>query len=477
MGDVASLTITLLVAAPLGVAVLVAIEQLASWCIPRWTRLAKGRRLRPALAAWTLLVLAGTHWTRSATGTLALSELAIDNFVRAGFLAGAALVVSHILVDAGTPALATLRSAPTSWFLAFGAWSAATLLWTTSPPATAYKTVEYLGTLFVVATTVHLIVAGPSARPSERDRDVKRIFDLQWSLVAASLVAVGVAAAVWPAEGFGPSVGLIPRQLSGVFPAVSSNSVGELGALLTLVSLNRVLAYGSLRGPYWASGALGFSAMLLAQSRSSLLGFALGLLVLLVFHRAWRAIAAAATLGGVIAVTQLNELLLAYLIRGRPGTLVTLTGRRNWWEAAAEAMVDRPLEGFGAFAGGKHVLREAFDRGTSTLHNAFVEAWAGTGAIGAFMFAMAVLITVVALVQARPRRAAPLQARLLWGEAGAVFALLLVRATFSVAFLWPPMTVLAVILVYLTTRSRRRRDEARRAPAVSRLATSRGHDR
>lgn len=403
--------------------------------------------LRVVFTAWGLLYLAGQLWTMVATSTVSLDQVGPADLVRGLLLGMSLLVASTVMVGHGWRSLQALHRLPLAWFTLFGVWSAFSLLWTTSLPATAYKTIEFLSTLLVVAVAVFVI--GRLAPAAERWVWLKRLFDWQWLWFTASMLAVGVGVLVWPGLALSPGLAWIPWQLRGVFPSISFNGVGELGTVLCLVCMNRLLAGRTAKFVYVLVGAGALTLVVLAQSRSAIIGLALGTLVLLVHYRAWRWFAWMAAAAVVVLTSPLQELIVSYMIRGRPTTIGTLTGRTRWWEAAFEAMQERPLEGFGAFTGGKHVLSSALDLGTSTLHNSYVEAWAGTGLIGLVLFATAVVAMAALLVRYRPPARAPHVQRLLWGEAAAIFALLVVRSVFSVAFLWPPMITTAIVLVYL----------------------------
>ena len=180
-----------------------------------------------------------------------------------------------------------------------------------------------------------------------------------------------LGAALWPDLAltkqmeYGESgIGLIPVQLSGVFPDVSANRVGEYSALIACVALARLLPASGWKRltKSWYSWLFlaAFTTMIFAQTRSAILGFCVGVFFIFLFSgrvRLGTAIVAGSII--LIVITGSGHILYDYLRRGQtPAEMATLTGRIQWWEFAWKKFTDAPLTGFGAWAAGRFLVME-----------------------------------------------------------------------------------------------------------------------
>lgn len=429
-----------------------ALLALAGWALPavlgKPLRLLRARPLLGVFAVWLAVYLSGQIFAFAGTGTFTLSEVGTSNFVRLAFLALALLGISIYGVLTRFEVLAPMFRPPLLPFTAFAAWAALTLLWSTSVPATAYKVTEYTTSLLTAGLAI-FVIERASRDLNDRMRLTWTLLSWHWTLVAVSLGMVALGVLLWPAQSLSHEIGLLGVQVRGAFPSISSNGVGNISAQLALVLINRMLVGARPRWLYGALLGVALTAMLFAQTRSALLGFALALLAVLLLHRRWGLFALLMGGGLVAASTQLASVITAYLIRGQAYALDTLSGRTVWWTAALDALRDRPLEGYGMFAGGKYVLRTYFDRSTSTLHNSFVEVAAGSGLIGLTLFVTGLALTwALLLLHRRRARLHPL-AWALWIEMLAVMVFSSVRSVFSVPFIWPPLLGFGIVLIYL----------------------------
>ena len=83
-------------------------------------------------------------------------------------------------------------------------------------------------------------------------------------------------------------IGLIGVQLQGVFPDVSSNDIGQYGAVIAAVGLARLLPMTRQRRNtirYVAVFLFGCATMILAQCRSAIMGFALAVFLIYLLSR------------------------------------------------------------------------------------------------------------------------------------------------------------------------------------------------
>jgi O-antigen ligase len=261
---------------------------------------------------------------------------------------------------------------------AYGLISATSTLWSVYPAWTLYKSFEYL--LDVVLLAVILAVARSA-------RAYKTLLDWTWTLTGVLLGCVWLGVVVWPGEALQASRGLISFQLYGVMPQVSANGVGELGAVMAIVALSRLLLRrrgNSGRAFYSLVLLLALATMVIAQTRSAIIGFLLGLVLLLYFSKRlgpiFLLIAVVILLASLINIGGLAE---EYLRRGQSDELVgNLSGRTIWWDAAWDVFMKNPWIGAGAYTSRFTVLAKLGDLEASSVHNTYLETLVGVGIIG-----------------------------------------------------------------------------------------------
>lgn len=224
-------------------------------------------------------------------------------------------------------------------------------------------------------------------------------------VTALALLAV-VTALIVPSRGLFPTVGgILPFRLEGVYPIMSANTVGFLGVSLLALSL------ASAR--HRALGvAAGLSLVLLTQYRT---GYVAVIACLLVYglsqqSASRRAIWVLAIPLAGIWLAQ-GTLLESAWTRGARGvaSTSTLSGRTEWWSAALEAVERSPIIGLGLSSGTRmEVLPSLRYEDTSTIHGTWVEAYVGTGLVGAFCLLMFAIWAVRVSWRAREVSLGPL---------------------------------------------------------------------
>ena len=327
----------------------------------------------------------------------------------------------------------------------------ASTLWSTHPAWTLYKSVEF----FVdVALTAAILVAVPSVRA------YKSLFDWTYLLFALQLTSVWVGAAISPAHALLPASGLLPVQLYGIIPAEHANGVGQIGAVLAIVAVSRLLSNPYKRhSSALLYGLLGMGAatMILAQTRSAIIGFLVGLVLVLYFSKRL----------GMIAVLGIAALLLAsltgwgtfvneYLHRGQSTQLVdSLSGRLDWWELGWAEFLKHPWTGVGAYTSRFEVLAKLGDLETSTIHNSYLEVLLGVGILGLIPLIAALGWTWRQLVRTlrRCRYDSPEGGLAL--EAVGILSVLFVRSFLSTEFIYHPALCFFLILGYAELLRRR----------------------
>lgn len=168
--------------------------------------------------------------------------------------------------------------------------------------------------------------------------------------------------------------------------------LGPLGATLMLVSL---VLYTMTKKRYWAlSGFVGAFIMLLAFGKAGVVGGFLGALLFMVLQRkVIRSLGLMIALGGlalvIISLTPLGSYLHSY----HGGS--TLTGRTTIWTYALNAIMHKPIFGYGYL--GTYFSWEntsGLVAGAVHLHNGFLEVAYNNGALGEFLLLMVHFIMV-----------------------------------------------------------------------------------
>jgi O-antigen ligase len=255
-------------------------------------------------------------------------------------------------------------------------------VWSVHPAWTAYKSVELLVTLGILAVVVSRV---------DSFEHFKTLFDWTWILLGLMVITVWAGVFIWP-EAVRMKVGLMGFQISGVYPAVAANGVGDLGALLGLVAFSRILTSRKNRHFYIAILILALATLIVSYSRTPLCGFAAAAaLVLYLVKRRYLPVLllGLANLIPIILGTPLKEVFWLFITRGQtPETILSLSGRIAVWTPTIE-LVRENLLGFGAYAGTRVYLPKHTDLiVTSSVDNEWLEILAGTGILGLLLFAV-----------------------------------------------------------------------------------------
>jgi O-antigen ligase len=259
-------------------------------------------------------------------------------------------------------------------------------------PLTAFRGVELLiGVLAVIG----------AYRRAGQEAGTRLLSLFYWYLVVSTL-AIWLGALIVPGSAFVHVESPFPIQLHGVFPVISANGTGLLGATIGLWSLAKLLSpqdRGAVeRGTLVLLTVMGFATLALAQYRTGYIATAAGLLVLL----ALRAKAAAfwVVMVGLLAATvwsgKIAEVAEPIWQRGEnEEVLSNLSGRIGYWENALPVWEESPLFGRGLLTASRfEVLAKLGATYTSTIHGTWVEALLGTGLVGLSLLAASFLLAI-----------------------------------------------------------------------------------
>ncbi len=313
--------------------------------------------------------------------------------------------------------------------------------WSVYPSWTLYKSLEYFVDVGLLATIMASI---------RSTKEFKVLLDWTWLLLGVTLCTVWIGILIWP-QAITTGTGTLGIQIQGVFPAISSNGVGELAALLAVVAFARVMHSAQGRQWYVVLLLLALVTLVLAQSRSPLTAFLVAVPLVLSAGRKIAGMAVVALLLLVILpLTSLPSLFWHYFLRNQSMDLFrSLSGRTEWWELALATFRTQPITGLGAYAGSQFGVMAAFTSDMSSVHSTWIELLVDTGVLGLVPIALAVLgAWMHALGALRHVSVGGLEHRLLVEVIG-VLAVLSVRSVFTSVLIWHPSLQYLAAIAYI----------------------------
>lgn len=240
---------------------------------------------------------------------------------------------------------------------------------------------------------------------SNSSHNVKIVNSLNFTWNNILLVTVMIGAVFIPTSAFKQAYGAIVPQLHGVYPIINANSVGLMAAVALVFLISKVVD-GEYKIVHVLSAAIVFFIIfLLAQSRTSMVGLSISLIVYLFIRKKikWLGATAIALLFMILSGKS-ADLLSSYVLRGQTtesASVRTLSGRTEGWVVALDKFYESPLWGHGYAAGARYtVLGTIPGREDQTgLHNAFLDVLANNGLIGFIPWVTAFLWTLVILLK------------------------------------------------------------------------------
>jgi O-antigen ligase len=404
--------------------------------------------LGPKLSWWHilwLLVFASALQFRSRTSTQ-ISESLLDPWAayRVALMVTTAVVLAGCLFLRRTPWIGSSFRGPVGAMAVYCCLCIASTLWSNYPAWTLYKSLEYSIDIVLIAA---IFVAMPSALA------YKSLFDWTYLLFGLLLASVWVGVVVSPGQALIPASGVLPVQLNGFIAQVHPNTVGELGAIFTIAAVSRLLSREYKRhnrALLLALLSIGAATMILAQTRSAIIGFFFGLALVLYFSRRLGLIAflgIAAVL--LVLLTDVGTLGEEFLRRGQSTQLLeSLSGRVDWWEFGWHEFLKQPWIGLGAYTGRFEVLAKLGEIETSSIHNTYLDALINVGVVGLLPLIAALLGIWYQLMRTLRRYRYDSPERRLALEAVGILSVLTVRSFFTTGLIWHPSLFFLLILGY-----------------------------
>lgn len=270
----------------------------------------------------------------------------------------------------------------------------ATTPFSVKPDWTAYKSLEFLADVSLLAS----IVAS-----AEGFFTYKNLVDWTLTFYGISLIGVWIGLPIWPTEAMDGG------RLTGVVPVEASNSVGTSGAVLAIVALCRLMpVFGQVKDRAWYTLILvfGLVSMVLSKTRNAEAAFILAVLMLIVLSPNLRKLAIWGSIALspiVVLAVFLNDQLtrqawdLAISIAQRDqsdAAVGSLSGRTAWWEYGIQQLMHHPWTGLGAYAAGRFAVLGKLGVGAAAMmHSDWIEVLIGTSIWGLIPFAGALFAT------------------------------------------------------------------------------------
>jgi O-antigen ligase len=171
------------------------------------------------------------------------------------------------------------------------------------------------------------------------------------------------------------------------------------------------------------------------------MGFVAGAVVVLLLSRRLGIIMTIAAVAIVLVLaTSVESTFWTYFRRGQDQQLLeSLSGRAKWWNFAWARFLERPLTGYGAYAGGRFAaLAEMGDQTTSSVHNTYLEAILGIGILGIVPLLICLAVTWWRLLKVFLSRATNELVRNIGLEAAGVLMVITVRSFFTTDLILHP---------------------------------------
>lgn len=319
---------------------------------------------------------------------------------------------------------------PIKWLFLFSVICILSTLWSYFPLWTLYRSVEY----FIGVLLTSIIVCNV-----ETEEEFKHFFD--WTIFLYGLLMLSVwFGVIWkPNMAIKHGIGLLGIQIQGIFPNLAANGVGQISALVGLVSFVRLFLYRLDCNFYLIVFILSIVTLILSQSRSPLTGFLLGIILVLFFSRKIKRVVFLASIGVIVVFTSFLNVFIEFFMRGQSeGLFWSLSGRIPAWKAALSLFMKNPILGYGAYAAGRFLVALKFGYLMSSLHSDWVETLIGTGILGfTFLFISLLVVWLTILKASNLKNSLCQQLRL---EAIGILTLLTFRSIFSVPLIWHPAT-------------------------------------
>lgn len=267
--------------------------------------------------------------------------------------------------------------------------AALSILWSAAPLNTAGKVLE----ITVAFGLVWVLVMRADAVDALKNT-LKFVLFLEASLIFVAIVGFMTLPSVFAEEL--SRRGFFFRGTM-VAPFGGPNGFSAVGAMLAAYAAAQIFeAKRGARRAHWVGlFIMGSLSTVLSSGRQGVMIWMVGLAVVLLVFRRELFLLLVAPLSGALIFLNWNFLWGIVSRDQVSGSLSTLTGRTQLWEAGIEALVRQPMTGYGFGAGSRFVALRSIGKDYLVhIHNGFLEALLGVGILGFLPFFYAVVRTL-----------------------------------------------------------------------------------
>ena len=398
------------------------------------------KRLSCWHALWLCMILSGLVFRVRSTDSANVSPLDPLALFRLGLIAVISLVLLYRLVFREPDWLRSLFFGLPAPLTGYSLICLLSAMWSFYPLWTLYKSTEYLVDIALITAIIGSVHTA---------REFKTFFDWTWILLGILIGSVWLGIVIWPELAIIRNVGILGFSIRGVFPAFETNGVGELGAILGAVAFTRLLWVTEGKIFYFLILLIALVTLVCAQSRSPLTGFLLALPVILFSSRRIGLLFLLPLLAlALFAFLSAPDHLEGFFLRGqREEDFQSLSGRTNIWALGWEMFKERPLFGYGAYAGARFSgLADTMGTGNSSILNTWFEIVLGVGLAGGVLVlgAFLGLWTMLTGFAWSARRGTLVH--WLSVEALGILTIVSVRSIFTVQIIWHPPVMFLLML-------------------------------
>jgi O-antigen ligase len=390
---------------------------------------------------WSIMFLSGQVFRIRDTGTITDSPLDPWALFRIVLMTLIGTVLFYQLVINRIDWIRPLAHGLLALLAGYAASCLISVIWSVYPSWSLYKSIEYLVDIFLLSAILEITIEANKA---------KTLFNWTWLLLGALLTTVWFWVIVWPEEAIVLNIGLLGIQIHGVWPAIETNGVGELAAILGLVAFSRSLfSHARNRLFYFSVFLFAFITLIFAQSRSPLTAFFLGIPIVLFVSRRIGGLALA-FIGAIVLLsfTSASEPMWEHFQRGQKDReFESLSGRTVAWKTGWELIKQQPLTGYGAYAGTRFTgINDAIGTANSSILNTWLEVLLGVGMPGFLLLLIVFFRVWVTLCRNTWNTSHYDVSHQLGVEALGVLTIISVRSMFSPQLIWhPPLTFFLVL--------------------------------
>lgn len=247
-----------------------------------------------------------------------------------------------------------------------------------------WKAIELIVMLFVMLATM--------STPDPHGSIVKA-YELVVCAIKILILVYIVQAIIWPNEAFSISRGVLPMMMHGVRPVVSENGLTFYSAVVILSCFAAMHAVSRplIKVSNFFTMSAATVTLILAQSRTSIVGLFVALLVFIFLKKKKSIIFVFTILVLGLVLIELSSIILEFLRRGQDKNLLySLSGRTIAWSMGWELFKESPIFGHGFVAGAR---AKVLGGGMSTMHGAVFDVLVGMGLLGLFTWGSAIILS------------------------------------------------------------------------------------